>query len=305
MSSGRTVLVTGASGFIGRHVCSRLLRARGAIVCVDHRSIPGDAAGFVACDIADPQQFEEVVRANQVEIIVHLAAVLPSASQQDPAGATRVNIGGSLNVLEAARRSAVRRVVYASSISVYGSDHGSRAVSENDPAAPNDLYGAAKRYSEVLGETYHRIFGFEFVALRVATVVGLGVKSTSSPWRTDIFEALGTKDGRLIQVPYGAEEAIPLVHVEDVAEMVALLVERPMLKWSLYNAACETCTINQLQREIEGLNNHVRIEAGEKQSQIPQRIDSRRFSEEFAYSLRPLKDHLRQALRSPHKDAET
>jgi len=265
---------------------------------VDHRSIPGDAAGFVACDIADPQQFEEVVRANQVEIVVHLAAVLPSASQQDPAGATRVNIGGSLNVLEAARKCAVRRVVYASSISVYGSDHGSRAVTESDPAAPNDLYGAAKRYSEVLGETYHRIFDFEFVALRIATVVGRGAESTSSQWRSDIFETLGTRSPQTIQIPFRGEEALPLVHVDDVAEMVALLVERPMLKWWLYNAACETWTINQLQREVEGLNNNVRVEAGYKQSQIPKRIDSRRFCEEFGYSLTPLKGHLRQALRS-------
>ena len=298
MSSGRTVLVTGASGFIGRHVCSRLLRARGAIVCVDHRSISGDAAGFVACDIADPQQFEEVVRANQVEIIVHLAAVLPSASQQDPAGATRVNIGGTLNVLEAARRCAVRRVVYASSISVYGSDHGSRAVSENDPAAPNDLYGAAKRYSEVLGETYHRIFGFEFVALRIATVVGRGAESVSSPWRSAIFETLGTRNAQVIGIPFRGEEALPLVHVDDVAEMVVVLVERPTLNWWLYNAPCETWTVNQLQHEVEGVNNNVRVEAGYKQSQIPKWIDSRRFCEEFGYSLTPLKGHLRQALRS-------
>ncbi len=299
MSNGRAVLVTGASGFIERHVCSRLLRAGRAIVRVDHRSIPCDAAGFVACDITDPQQFEEVVRANQVEIIVHLAAVLPSASQQDPAGATRVNIGGTLNVLEAARK-----CVYASSISVYGSDHGSRAVTESDPAAPNDLYGAAKRYSEVLGETYHRIFGFEFVALRIATVVGRRAESTSSPWRSAVFETLAARNAQVIGVPFREEEALPLVHVDDVAEMVALLVGRPMLKWWLYNAACETWTVNQLQREVEGLNAHVRVVAGEKQSQIPQRIDSRRFSEEFAYSPTPLKEHLQQALKHSHKDAK-
>jgi UDP-glucose 4-epimerase len=295
MSGGRTILVTGANGFIGRHVCSTLRGAGRIVLRTDRRSVSGDAEGFVSFDIADRQQLEEVVRANAVDTIIHLAAILPSASQQDPASAPKVNIGGTLNVLEAARKHRVRRVVYASSISVYGSDHGSRAVTESDPAAPNDLYGAAKRYGEILGETYHHVFGIEFVALRIATVIGLGAESSSSPWRSAIFEALEIKDGGLIQLPYCAEEAIPLVHVVDVAEMIAMLLDSPVLKWSLYNAVCETWTINQLGREIEGLNRNVRIEIGQKQSQIPRSVDSRRLSEEFAYSPRRVREHLQQA----------
>src|SRR2546426_273497 len=101
MSGGRTVLVTGANGFIGRHVCSKLRGAGRTLLRMDRRSVLGDAEGFVSCDIADGQQFEEVVRANLVGTVIHLAAILPSASQQDPASATKVNVGGTLNVLEA------------------------------------------------------------------------------------------------------------------------------------------------------------------------------------------------------------
>ena len=87
----------------------------------------------------------------RIEGIIHLAAILPTAAQRNPLRATQVNVQGSANVLEMARVFQVRRVVFGSSLSIYGTCAADHIVSELDRAAPEDLYGAAKLYVEQLG----------------------------------------------------------------------------------------------------------------------------------------------------------
>src|SRR5215471_17736245 len=171
------VLVTGGNGFIGRALCC-LLAARGTPVRSLDRERPRKPGGAQrypteSCDITDSVALERVFRAHPADVVVHLASLLPTASRRDPQGATRVNILGSANVLRAASRFGARRVIFGSSVSVYGRLHGARPkpVSETDAAGFDELYGAGKRYVEVLGEQYLREKKLEFVALRIATVI--------------------------------------------------------------------------------------------------------------------------------------
>ena len=105
--------------------------------------------------------------------------------------ATQVNVEGSLNLLEMARQFEVRRFLFGSSLSVYGTCPAHQVVTEMDRAAPEDLYGAAKLYVEQLGEAYRQAHGLEFVSLRIGRVVGPGARSATSVWRSEIFECLG------------------------------------------------------------------------------------------------------------------
>src|SRR5215471_20703893 len=171
---GLLTLVTGAGGFIGRGVVSRF-KARGCQVLGVDCGHPGDADDVQHVDIADQRQLEAIFESRAIRRVVHLASVLPTASKIDPQRATQVNIGGSLNVFEMARRFAVERVVYASSISVYGT-RGNHAAMESDAIAPSDLYGLAKGYVEMLGEGYQQVHGISFASLRIATVVGPGAR---------------------------------------------------------------------------------------------------------------------------------
>ena len=178
------ILVTGARGFIGRHVCSALSTRGKDVIALDRRA-PDALAGaspypVLEYDIRDRDQIEHTFERLSFTAVVHLASLLNTASRENPLDATQVNVVGSLNLLEAARRFHVPRLIYGSSISVYGSRRARNqaGVSETEPATPEDVYGAAKRYVEIVGETYRQRFGIQFVALRIASVLGPGALNT-------------------------------------------------------------------------------------------------------------------------------
>src|SRR3954465_3800719 len=120
-----SVLVTGARGFIGRAVVKLLQRENYRVVALDNSAAPVGAhdpqsAGNVMCDISNADELRRVFAAGAGGGLIHLAAILPTAAQREPLHATRVNVDGSVNLLEMARRFEVRRFVFGSSLSVYG-----------------------------------------------------------------------------------------------------------------------------------------------------------------------------------------
>jgi nucleoside-diphosphate-sugar epimerase len=186
---GRVILVTGAWGFVGRAVCKLLQRLSYEVVALDRE--PGSEVGI---DITDRPKLQQLFEDREIAKVVHLAAILPTAARRDPVRATEVNIQGSANLLEMSRQFGVRRFVFGSSLSVYGTYPAGELVSETHRAAPEDLYGAAKLYGEQLGQSYQDIHGLEFVGLRIGRVIGPGARSTTSSWRSEIFEFLDTKE---------------------------------------------------------------------------------------------------------------
>jgi nucleoside-diphosphate-sugar epimerase len=229
------------------------------------------------------------------DAVVHLASLLNTASGQQPQEALRVNIGVSLDLLQLAVESGVRRFVYGSSISAYGPkrlpDHA--AVSETTPAAPNSVYGISKRYVEVVGEAYRQQTGLRFVALRIASVVGAGARSATSMWRSELFEKLTARTPTTIHIPYRPSETVPLVHVEDVARVIGQLVEADKVDHSIYNTPAESWRIGELAEYIGRLNEHIRFTFGESLvHDIPQVIDDRRFTGEFGCKAVPIKQRL-------------
>src|ERR1700722_582512 len=209
-----SVLITGGRGFIGRTATKLLQRTGYAVISLDTSSLPvghdQQSVREVTCDIADAQGLQRAFEGGAIDVILHLAAVLPTAGQQEPKRATDVNIAGSVNLLEMARRFGVRRVIFGSSLSVYGAYAANRAVSETDRAAPTDLYGAAKRYVEQLGKSYRERYGLDFVSLRIGRVVGPGARSATSAWRSEIFELLSARQPVEISVPYLGSERVLL-----------------------------------------------------------------------------------------------
>jgi nucleoside-diphosphate-sugar epimerase len=246
-----TVLVTGGRGFIGRAVVKLLQDSGCGVVSLDIG--PGVSSSAkrheVECDITNVGQLQRVFEIESIGGIIHLAAILPTAAQCEPKLATEVNVHGSLNLLEMARCFGVRRFVFGSSLSVYGTCGEHQVVSEVDRAAPEDLYGAAKLYVEQLGAA-SRQHGLEFVSLRIARVVGRGARSASSAWRSQIFEYLASKRAAEIALPYVGSERILLVHVDAVAKMLVELLQAAKPAHSVYNAACESIVVGDLKREV-------------------------------------------------------
>lgn len=292
------VLVTGAQGFLGRAVSRALEQKSYRVLQLDCVAAASSAAGITAvqCDIANEQELKQVTERHPVDCIVHLAAVLPTAAQRDPVRATRVNIQGSLNLLELAQRLGVQRFVFGSSLSIYGTCTPDVVVSETRPAAPEDLYGAAKLYVEQLGRAYGECCHLEFVSLRIGRVVGPGSGSTTSAWRSQIFELLQAQQPSEILLPYIASERLLLVHVDEVARAIVSLLGAPRLAHAIYNAPCESWVVSDLKQELESLNPHLRVALGNAPAQgNPRLLDFARFQTEFGFVSLPLGERLRLA----------
>jgi len=182
-------LVTGGAGFIGSHVCERLLRDGHSVWAFDDlnpfydpqfkqrnlREIQSLAKPFefVHGDITDAAALAEIFSAVKFDQVIHLAAragVRPSL--EAPALYQRVNVEGTVNVLEAARKSGVKKIIIASSSSVYGTNS-KVPFSESDPIfSAISPYAASKLACEALGHVYHHIYKMDVTMLRFFTVYG-------------------------------------------------------------------------------------------------------------------------------------
>ncbi|HVM47318.1 MAG TPA: SDR family NAD(P)-dependent oxidoreductase [Candidatus Acidoferrum sp.] len=182
-------LVTGGAGFIGSHVCERLLQSGHAVWAFDdlndfydpqlkqanlrHIQALARPFEFVHGDLTDRAAVDELFAGVRFDQVIHLAAragVRPSL--KDPALYQRVNVEGTVNVLEAARLNGVKKLILASSSSVYG-------VNSKVPFAESDPifraispYAASKLACEALGHVYHHVYGLDVVMLRFFTVYG-------------------------------------------------------------------------------------------------------------------------------------
>jgi UDP-glucuronate 4-epimerase len=182
------VLVTGAAGFIGSHVAERLLKRGDTVLAVDNfdpfyapaekrknlqHALTADRFELVEGDIADAPALERILEGRSLDAIVHLAAkagVRPSIL--DPVGYVRANVLGTQAILAQAQRKEIRRVVFASSSSVYG-NAASVPFSEDDAAvSPISPYAATKRAGELLCYTHQLRHGGSVLCLRFFTVYG-------------------------------------------------------------------------------------------------------------------------------------
>ncbi|HEY5868846.1 MAG TPA: NAD-dependent epimerase/dehydratase family protein [Candidatus Tectomicrobia bacterium] len=175
------VLVTGGLGFIGSHLCERLLREGATVWCVDEGLGPDPAARRFLL-----QQFPRFrwMQADVVtlpalpctpDLVVHLAAHAGvRAALADPCGYARTNVEGTVNVLEACRAAGVSKVLFASSSSVYGHPGQPGRASCEDDVLPPPLspYAATKRAGELLCQTYVHLYAMDITALRFFSVYG-------------------------------------------------------------------------------------------------------------------------------------
>jgi nucleoside-diphosphate-sugar epimerase len=295
------ILVTGGNGFIGKNVCTAL-QARHDVLALDKKCIGSRdqrvSVPIVQCDLTDEDALAQVFAAHPIDLIVHLASVLNTASSENPRLASEINVGGSVNLFELATKFRVKRIVYGSSITVYGSvaETVSRGVSEEYPAAPEDVYGGSKRYVEILGQAYQSQGAFDFVSVRFASVIGPGSASASSPWRSDIFEKLRQPHGE-IEVPFAEDQALPLVHIDDAVGAAVRLVEAKEMAFSVYNSPSQTWTFGEMAAQVASLNPQIGFVFG--QSKIvghPYKTDASRLNREFGFCPLPLEDRIRSVV---------
>jgi len=227
-----TILVTGGAGFIGSHVVDTLLEAGYSVAVVDDlhtgkRENVNPAARFHLVDIRAAEALEQVFAAERPAYVVHEAAWADvRGSLADPAGYAGVNVLGTLNLLEAARRSGgsrdpVRKIVFASTGGAIYGDPAELPATEACPPAPLDAYGASKLAAEGYFGVYRHNYGLDFCILRYGNVYGprqdpLGEAGVVAIFTGQMLRG-GTSGGSIPLVNGDGRQSRDFVYVGDVA----------------------------------------------------------------------------------------
>ncbi|MFN2558016.1 MAG: NAD-dependent epimerase/dehydratase family protein [Nitriliruptorales bacterium] len=239
MSTTATVLVTGGAGFIGSHLTDRLLLEGYRVVVIDdlstgkldnlaaaRTSAPGRFE-FHRLDLLD-RRFDDVVAKHLPEVICHLAAQMNvRASVVDPFHDARVNVLGTLAVLEAARRHGVPKVVFTTSGGcIYGepAEH-ELPVREDRSGHAHSPYGASKRCGEEYLRTYRSLYGIEWTSLALANVYGPRQDPLGEAGVVAIF-AERMLAGLPVVIYGDGEQTRDFVYVDDVVQAFMLAIER-------------------------------------------------------------------------------
>jgi UDP-glucuronate 4-epimerase len=236
-----TVIVTGAAGFIGMHLCQRLLDRGETVIGVDDfnpyypvslkearaaRLTARPGFELARLDVAEAAAFAALVARARPDTIIHLAAQAGVRySLDNPFAYERANLAGHLSVLEACRRQSIPQLVYASSSSVYGDRPlTAQGFRESDPVdEPASLYAATKRAGELMSGTYSRLYGLAQTGLRFFTVYG--------PWgRPDMaYYSFAEKimAGEPIEVFGQGRMARDFTYIDDIIDGVLGVTEHP------------------------------------------------------------------------------
>ncbi|BFM39395.1 NAD-dependent epimerase [Synechocystis sp. LKSZ1] len=244
------ILVTGAAGFIGFHLCQRLLQQGETVIGLDNLNDYYDVSlkearlaqlkdranfRFTKLDLADRQGMAEFFAQEKPEWVVHLAAQAGVRySLENPHAYVDSNLVGFVNVLEGCRHNPVKHLVYASSSSVYGANKKIPFAVMDNVDHPVSLYAATKKANELMAHTYSHLYGVPTTGLRFFTVYG--------PWgRPDMAYFSFTKAilaGEPIKVFNHGQMRRDFTYIDDVVEgLVRVLgyVPTSPVPYRLYN----------------------------------------------------------------------
>lgn len=268
-------LITGGTGVNGA-ATARLLVSRGERpLLLDNRVDPSliadiaDDVDLVTGDILDGAALKETVAAHDITHIVHMAALMPGPAEANPGLAIAIGVDGTLNVLEAARASDVRRVIYTSSNAFVGDIRGKHGhpdfvpLDESLPPNPADLYGVTKVCSETLGHYYRRRHGVEFVALRYPSIYGPGKLA-----RHGVLALYGkiiedAMTGREVRIAQGGDQRNDAVYVGDVAHSVVLALQAEGLtQWTFNIGTGRGVTLRDFADVLKRIYPETRIDIG-------------------------------------------
>lgn len=232
-----TVLITGAAGFIGYHMSTRLLKEGKRVVGIDNfndyydvqlkrdrfaQLLPSPAFKGVELDISDYESLLELVRSEGVTTIIHLAAQAGVRySLTNPFAYLETNLKGFGHVLEVSRQAGIKHLIYASSSSVYGANESMPFSVSDNVDHPVSLYAATKKANELMAHTYSHLYGVPTTGLRFFTVYG--------PWGRPDMAYFGftqkIEAGEPIQVFNEGRMLRDFTYIDDIVEGIYRLLD--------------------------------------------------------------------------------
>lgn len=265
------VLVSGAAGFIGMHVCSALLGRGDEVLGLDNLNAYYDVGlkqarlarlraeprfRFVQVDLNDCPALASAFDAVRPDTVVHLAAQAGVRySIENPRAYLDANVVGFLNVLECCRDSEVRHLVYASSSSVYGGNV-KQPFAETDPVDhPVSMYAATKKMNELMAHTFSHLHGLATTGLRFFTVYG--------PWgRPDMAPMLFARAilaGESIRIFNRGQMSRDFTYVDDVVDGIVRALDRPPAPDEAFDRLCGDPSRSWAPYRVFNIGNHAPV----------------------------------------------
>lgn len=259
-----TYLITGGTGFIGSRIVRDLIKEGERVIVYDFlpqmnffQEIMTDkeimTVKVVQGDIIDLATLMRVCKENKVDKIIHMAYFKTILAKANPLWATNVNCVGTGNIFETARILGLKKVVWASSISVFGppEKYSQEYIANDAPHYPVNLYGACKSFNENQAAHYCETYGMDIVGLRYA--VGYGPNKIGSGTYPIIHAVIELPAlGEPAKVPFG-ESLLNWLHVDDEAGSAVHAAKTPPTKTKVFTVAGEAHTVKEVADYVKKL----------------------------------------------------
>jgi len=253
------ILVTGGAGFIGSNVVDAYIEKGYEVIVVDDLSSGkkenlNKKAKFYNLDICD-KALEEVFNKEGIDIVNHHAAQVDvRKSIADPAFDARINIEGSLNILENCRKYKIKKIIFASSGGVIYGECGNLPPNEDSPISPLSPYGVSKYAMECYLSTYEKIYGLKYTALRYGNVYGPRQDPYGEAGVVAIFSGKMLNNEE-VNIFGDGEQVRDYVYVRDVVKANILCLENGDNE--IFNIGTgESTLVNQLFSEMKELTQY-------------------------------------------------
>ncbi len=282
--AGERALITGGAGAVGSNIADQLVRAGAREVVVLDNFVRGRRENLdwalangpvrlIEGDICDSELVRELTRG--MDVVFHQAALRITQCAQEPRLALEVMVDGTYNVIEAALREGVRRVVAASSASVYGLAEEFPTTELHHPYANDTLYGAAKTFNEGLLRSFHAMEGLDYVALRYFNVYGprMDIHGVYTEVLVRWMERIEAGDSPLILGD--GSQTMDFVYIEDVARanLLAAGIDSTDIVFNVASGV-ETSLLELAQLLVEVMGSDVSVEYGPERAvnKVPRRL---------------------------------
>ena len=308
-----SIMVTGGTGFIGNRIIRKLVERGEDVVRFDLAAPRANLEPYLdriqlyRGDITQVPHLLEAVNTYGVEKIIHMAALLPPDTEERPHFGMLVNIQGTNNVFEVARWTGVQRVVYASSIAVFGVQEtfGERLVNEDDLSAPVNVYGMTKAANDFAAGKYIDRYGLDLRGVRICTVFGHGRVTGMTGIIGGLMMSLPAV-GKPISMPFHQDELSPMIHAEDAAEIFLRVALSDGLNHRVYISGGHLCTIREMADIVREFIPDAQITTGDQAVPHIYLVDNSRMLADIGYELAPLRvrvlEHINDARREAGMD---
>ena len=312
-----TILVTGATGYIGSRVVLQLAKRNLEIVAADldmgknkdklkEKYISGgnnlNLLKFEKLDITNFQNIELIFEKYKFDSVINLAYGIGMICEDNPLLASKINIVGTTSIFEMIVKYKIRRLVFASSETVYGANQsyfGQRPINENDYSGVDQhffTYGVMKLLNEFMAEKYITKHGCSIAYTRPSVVFGHGRQNTAINWAEDF--AAKPALGKPVHLPFSKKSTDNWIYVDDCAEQLVRLALKGKLNFSSYNTGSQTVTGEELEKTVKNILPNAEIYFDENQLRTPliDDQDDSRIRREIDFNPRSFEDGVKSLI---------